>query len=64
MDEIKDKLEIVREALDAYDKGELSDLSTFIAIKMTVSPKEPSREAILWAKNSHVVIKAREHLKV
>jgi hypothetical protein len=50
MEVIKNKLEIVREALDAYDKGELSDLSAFIAIQLIISPQKPSKKAIIWAK--------------
>lgn len=55
MDEIKNKIEIIREAIKAYDSGELSDFSTFVAIQMTVNKCEPSIEAIKWAENKAVL---------
>lgn len=52
MDEIKEQLEIVREALQAYDDGELSDLSAIVAIQMTVSTQRLSKGAIEWAEKA------------
>lgn len=49
---IKEKLELVCEALKDYDDGELSDLSTLVAIQLLVNECKPSDEAMEWAKNS------------
>jgi hypothetical protein len=62
MDEIKQKIETIREVIQAYDEGELSDLSTFIAVQLTINPQQPSRECILWTEKSYADIKAREKL--
>jgi hypothetical protein len=43
---IKEKLELVREAIEDYDKGVLSDLSTLVAIRLTVNENKISDEVM------------------
>ncbi len=44
-----EKIELVREALKDFKEGKLSELSTLIAIDLTVNGSEPPTEdAINW----------------
>lgn len=50
MDEIKQKLEIIREALNDYDAGKLSDLSALIVMQLTICKQKITEDDIKWAK--------------
>ncbi len=50
MDEIKEKIEFIRETLQAYDDGVISDLSALIAIQICTSKNTPSDKCMEWAK--------------
>lgn len=46
---IEKQLEMVKEAIISWEKGELHELSALIAIHMTLFPQKPSDEAMRWA---------------
>lgn len=48
---IKRKLTLIREAIDSWDQGELTDIAAIIVIKRIASPKIPSPECRNWAKD-------------
>lgn len=45
------KLDLVYDAVRDWKTGKLTDLSAFIAIKIIVAPKKPSKECKEWAKS-------------
>jgi len=46
---MKEKLKLVDEAITAWKNGELTDHTTFVAIRLIIIPQIISKEAIKWA---------------
>jgi len=48
--EIGKQLNLVKEAIDDWSSGELTDLTTIIIIKRLINKKKPSTACLKWAK--------------
>ena len=47
--EIKRKLTLIREAIESWEVGDLTDIAAIIVIKRIATPKIPSPECTRWA---------------
>lgn len=52
MEEIRKKLKVIKEAIQDWEKGKLSDLAALTAINMIIDSRELPEEAIQWAINT------------
>ena len=49
MESIKDKLNLIEEAIDDWKRGELTDIAAITAIGIIIDCREAPEETIRWA---------------